>query len=140
MKHENNGACPKCQAIFNTFPGFEPRLRAWFEELQGRYPVAHISCAGRGKAAQADALAKGMSRAPYGKSAHNYNAAIDIFEMSGISTDIYERAWFKTVVEPNLKDFLSWYGAPGASFPELPHVEVKEWRELARNGKLSLVE
>lgn len=122
------------------FPGVFPALRVWFDNLQESHPEAHISCAGRGEIEQEAVLRKGASRAPWKKSAHNWNAAVDIFEMSGDRSNIYERAWFEKIVAPRIPDFLVWYGAPGAPFPELPHVEIKGWRELAAQGKLKLVE
>jgi hypothetical protein len=115
-------------------------LRSWFESLQANYPSAHISCAGRGEKEQEEAYDNRRSRAHYGQSAHNYNAALDLFEMSGDKENIYERKWFNSVVAPNLHPTLNWYGSPGSSFFELPHVEVKAWKSLVKNKDLKLVE
>ena len=139
VKHVNNGKCPKCQEIFNTYEGFNTDLRAWFESLQDSHPSAHISCAGRGKAKQEEAVAKGASRAHYGESAHNFNCAIDLFVMQ-VGVDLYDRKWFMEIIEPNLEPFLNWYGKKGAKFYELPHIEVLDWRDLVKQGLAKLVE
>jgi len=139
--HENNGNCPRCEEILNRYPGFHSGLRKWFKDLQARVPTAHASCAGRGKQDQEECVRRGASKAHWSKSAHNWNAAIDIFEMGGKSTtDLYERDWYHDNLVPYLTDAFEWYGAPGAAFSELPHVQVKNWQDLAKSGKLKLVE
>jgi hypothetical protein len=141
MRHENDGNCQKCEQIFTRYPGFHAGLRKWFKDLQAKVPTAHISCAGRGQQDQEECVRRGASRAHWSKSAHNWNAAIDIFEMGGKSTtDLYERAWYNEHVAKSIPDDLEWYGAPGASFPELPHVQLRGWKLLANAGKLKLVE
>lgn len=140
MRHVNSGNCPKCEEIFARFPGFHSGLKKWFKELQVRVPSAHISCAGRGEVEQEAARLRGASRASFGKSAHNWNAAIDLFEMQGDSADLYELPWFKENIAPHIPDTLQWYGETGASFYELPHIEVRGWHELAKNGLLKIVE
>ncbi len=142
MKHENNGKCQSCQQIMDAFPGFHSGLRAWFEGLQRSNPEAHVSCAGRGRQAQEEALKRGASRAAYGSSAHNYNAALDLFELQGDPKNIYEKTWFDTVVKAWVESeaTLKWYGEPDAKFFELPHVEVLAWRELAKSNQIKLVE
>jgi hypothetical protein len=140
MSHQNNGNCPKCAEIFNRFPNVNHEIRSWFESFQAKHPEAHISGAGRGKAEQEQKVREGKSRAHWGASAHNYNCAVDIFEMSGKPKDIYEEHWFQTVLKPNLTSNLKWYGEPGSSFYELPHVELRAWRELKAKGLIKLVE
>lgn len=140
VKHENNGRCLKCMEIFDRYPGFYEPLRAWFEAFQISHPEAHISCAGRGYDDQEALYIRKATRARYGQSAHNYGAAIDIWENTGNASDIYEKTWFREVLKPRLVDWLNWYGEPGSKFPELPHVEVKNWRELAKRKAIKLVE
>lgn len=140
-KHQNNGKCPQCAKIFDRYPGFHLALRFWFEDFQSKHPEAHISCAGRGEIDQEAALIKKASKAHWKESSHNWNAAIDLFEMAGEKIgDIYEVKWFFEVLFPNLPDWLKWYGAPGSKFKELPHVEVANWKALTENGLLKLVE
>lgn len=139
MKHENNGRCSKCHEIINLYPNFEPKFLSWFEFLQLHHPEAHVSCAGRGKQAQEDKYNHGLSRAQWGMSSHNYNCALDFFViMPGL--EIYDKHWFETVLEPNLADYLIWYGKPGSVFYELPHVELKAWRDMKAQGLIQLVE
>lgn len=140
MKHENNGKCDRCAQVFDRYPGFHAELRKWFESLQKDHPEAHISCAGRGADEQENLFNKRATRARYGQSAHNYNAAIDIFENGGDLKDIYEINWFKVIIGPRIPDWLEWYGVPGSKFYELPHVQVKDWRFKMAMGKMKPVE
>lgn len=140
--HVNDGDCPKCDEIIDLYEDFDEALRLWFKYFQSRHPEAHCSCAGRGKAMQEAyvASAKGLSKAHYGRSAHNYNAALDIFVMLKDNPNIYEPKWFTEVLKPNLESWMTWYGEPDSDFFELPHVELKDWVELVNEGHLQLVE
>lgn len=131
MIHPNNGNCPGCDKIFDRYIGFHDGLRKWFKEFQQKHPEAHIACAGRGEQDQEEAQLRGASKAKYGESAHNYNCAIDIFEQQGDKKNIYEEEWFIRVLAPEIPAWLEWYGASGAAFPELPHVQLKDWRKYA---------
>jgi hypothetical protein len=122
-----------------TYLFFSNELREWFFELKKDHPEAHISCAGRGKIEQGILFNRGATRAKWGESAHNYNAALDLFEMDGDNTTIYDEEWFMLVIAPRVEKF-NWYGKPGATFHELPHVELKDWRERVARGELKLVE
>jgi hypothetical protein len=144
MRHDLSGNCEKCDELFDKYPGFHQGLREWFKKLQKKCPEAHISCAGRGKEDQENAVKWGASRAHYGQSAHNYNAALDIFRLLNGQTD-YNKDWFRNVIsgavirhntDQGRMFEIDWYGLPGASFKELPHCEVENWQAL----KLTLVE
>lgn len=137
--HQNDGKCKGCAALFDKFPGFHEGLRSWFEQLQAAHPEAHISCAGRDSVDQNYLLQTGRSKAKFGQSAHNWNAAIDLFVISDTAKSIYDLDWFKRVVEPALNDSLCWYGRAGAPFYELPHVEVADWNAQAHAGQLKLI-
>lgn len=137
--HSNTEVCPKCEELFAKYPGFAGDLRTWFSDLRKRCPEAHISCAGRGAADQNDCLRRGVSRAHWGQSAHNYNAAVDIFVMAGKSAT-WPTDWFIRNVGQRLTPRLKWYGEPGSSYYELPHVEVADWRDQAAKGNFRLVE
>lgn len=118
---------------------FDQKVRGWFILFQSKHQEAHISCAGRGIKDQQAAKAAGASRADFGESAHNWNAAIDVFVQLP-QKNIYDENWFKTVFAPEVPYFLNWYGAPGATFHELPHIELREWRGRKASGELALVE
>lgn len=139
-KHKNDGQCMHCLTIIQRYPGFHLELFKWFQALQQKHPEAHISCAGRGRQDQEECFHRGASRARYGQSAHNYNAALDLFKNQG--NDIFDRSWFELVIAPAVKAApeIEWYGRPGSPFPELPHVQIKAWRALADNQQLNLVE
>lgn len=131
--HLNTGSCQKCVEIFDRFPGFHLELRAWFIALQAVNKDAHISCAGRGRAEQEDCFTRGASKAHYGQSSHNYNAAIDIFRLTQAGGASWDKPWFEVVIGPAVHAAtiqLKWYGEPGATFYELPHVEIAAWRSL----------
>lgn len=138
MKHENNGKCKYCQELFDKFPGFHSGLRYWFENVQLHVPDAHISEAGRGAVDQILYQAMALSKAKFGKSAHNYNAAIDVFR--NVKGNIYDKNWYNKSIDPFLEDWIEWYGSPGSKFWELPHFEVKDWKALVKQGLLKIVE
>lgn len=141
-KHQNNGHCPHCAELFDKYPGFNSTIRSWFVLFQAANPEAHISCAGRGYEEQTKKVKEGRSNAQYGKSAHNYNCAIDVFcQVPG--SDIYDLDWFETVLAPALPDYLEWYGRPEyandkTKYYELPHIELKAWKKL-RDSRLAVL-
>jgi hypothetical protein len=140
MKHENSGNCARCNEIFDTFAGFDSVLFAWFKTLQYKHPEAHISCAGRGHIDQEVLFTRGATRAHWMQSAHNWNCAIDLFVNFPGSNNIYPAAWFHNTLAQELTDDLEWYGSPASRFFELPHVQRRGWKDLAKDGKLRLVE
>lgn len=140
MRHENIDKCLRCDFIFNRYPRFNEELKNWFLAIRVEHPEAHISCAGRGMMDQENVYQMNLSRARWGHSAHNWNAAIDIFQLTADFAANYRKAWFDKVIFPNLYGALKWYGDAKATFHELPHVELSKWRELKEMGKLSLVE
>lgn len=140
MPHTNNGNCEKCDQIFDKYAGFNIELRKWFKEFQKEHPEAHISCAGRGEKDQNDLFIAGRTRAKFGQSAHNYGAAIDVFCVMEHSDSIYDLHWFKTVLSPEIPEWLNWYGRPHAPFPELPHIEIANWKDLAKQHILEKIE
>lgn len=83
---------------------------------------------------------RGASKAAWKQSAHNWNAALDLFCMIPNVPNIYFMNWFNNTLAPALPDFLNWYGRPGAPFYELPHIEIRDWYSLAHQGLLKLVE
>lgn len=139
IKHENNGACTKCVMIKLRYPLFYAPLWEWFRRLQLSYPEIHISCAGRDEHEQEQLFLRKATRAHFGKSAHNYNAALDLFFLTPGSSEIYPKEKFEQVVAKNLPIWIEWYGRPGSSFYELPHVEIKDWRDLVKDGHLKLI-
>jgi hypothetical protein len=50
-----------------------------------------------------------------------------------------DRNLFDNVMQ-NLDSMLSWYGAIGCEYFELPHIEMKNWKQLYSSGILKLVE
>ena len=140
-KHTNNGVCRKCAEIFEVYPGFNEKLKAWFISFQAAHPESHISCAGRGRVEQERDFQKGASKAHYGQSAHNYGCAIDLFVLLPGEEGLYPKQWFFEVLAPELakQPWLDW-GYSWTRFPEMPHVELANWHELVELGFVGLVE
>ena len=135
-KHKNGvSPCPKCAELFNKYPNFNQMLQTWFFKKQADLKTCHISEAGRGYAAQLAAFKAKASRAHYGESAHNYNAAIDIFFIDEHGKLSYDKDKYAPLVF-DLPNAINWYGKKGSPFYELPHFELNGWR----NMKLKLVE
>lgn len=137
--HLSNGRCLKCHDIFDRYPSFNLDLLDWFQNIQSKHPDAHVSCAGRGAVDQDAAFQRGASRAKFGQSSHNYNAAIDVFQLE-MGRAIWHQEWFDRVIGGNLTSGIKWYGAVGSEFFELPHCELREWKKWAEEGLLKLVE
>lgn len=137
-KHINTGHCLKCWELMERYPNFHEGLWKWFVVLQKAHPDAHISCAGRGRIDQERSYRSGYSRAHFGQSAHNYNAAIDLFRLT-LAGLAYDVAWFRHTIadaveahniSPDRTFTINWYGSPGSRFFELPHLEVASWGAL----------
>ena len=139
MSHVNSGNCLKCKEIMDKYPGMNQDLRDWLEEFQAACPEVHVSCAGRGRVEQESDYQRGASRAHYGQSAHNFNCAVDTFVMIH-DLDLYDKHWFQSILGPKITSKLEWYGLPGASFYELPHIQIKNWKDLVQQGLAKLVE
>lgn len=139
MKHENSGACKKCVEIIYRFPNPHKDLVLWFISLQAKHPSVHVACFGRGKVEQEEAYHRGASRAHFGQSAHNYNAACDLWILSDEGKYTLPADWFREVLAPALPAWITW-GGTWKSFRELPHVELIDWRERVKRGELKAVE
>lgn len=138
--HANTGTCPRCQMILDRYPGFYKPLRDWFEAFQLKNPEGHLSCAGRGHDEQQALFYRKATLAQWGKSAHNWNAAIDMFCMIPDNGDIYDRVWFHDTLAPAIPAYFQWYGRSGSPFYELPHIEIGNWRVSSASGDIHLVE
>lgn len=137
-KHDNSGACAHCLEILNKYPKFDEDLLQWFRASQAETPNFHAAEGGRGREAQEDDFDRGLSKAHYGESAHNYNCAIDTFFIVKGKYSLDESLF--RMVAIGLPSFIEWYGAAGAKFYERPHFEKVGWKELAEAGLISLVE
>lgn len=139
MAHQNSGNCLSCAILFNRYAEFYKPLKDWFFDLQTQFPDMHISCAGRGMVDQMALFQRGATKAKWGQSAHNFNAAIDIFQLKK-GQAAWDLAWFDTVVGPHLPADITWYGRLDAPYFELPHCEWTPWSQKAKEGILTLVE
>lgn len=98
-----------------------------------------VTCTLRSDEEQAALYAQGrttpghiVTDAPAGKSAHNYGLAIDIVPMVNGKPDWNgaDPVW-EQLGELGEAAGLTWLGAPGSRFPEKPHLEHPDWRNLA---------
>lgn len=140
VKHTNDKACKKCEEIFNKYKNFHQPLQEWFKKLQQIIPECHIAYAGRGKAEQDDFFAKGTSKAKWTESPHNYGLAIDVFELT-IGGARWDTIWYKERINPEVKktDWLE-HGLDWPKFKDAPHIQLKNWKDLVKNGSAKLVE
>lgn len=130
IKHINHaGRCSKCEEIFNKYEGFHVELKEWFVQRYTLLGTCHISEAGRGEFDQEKHYKAKRSRAHYGQSAHNYNMAIDIFFIDREGKLSYDENRYKLLVR-DLPPFINWYGAPRSPFYELPHFEIRGWKNI----------
>lgn len=141
IRHLNTGSCPKCKEIMEKYPDLNSELIRWFTNFQKIEPLAHISCAGRGKSEQEDALKRKVSKAAWGESPHNYNMAVDIFKVTHGGEADWSRDWFVNKLQYAIKMHpnLAW-GGDWSSFKDFPHVELKDWKKLVKSNKIKLVE
>lgn len=128
--------CPGCLAKINQYadPPFHPRLAAFLVDLRHTTPDAHVAVAGRDYDDQMEAYTKGLSRARFGESAHNYNLAFDLFRLDENGKACFEEAWYRKVLPVALKAFpdLEWSGE-WKDFHEYDHVEVRGWKKLTES-------
>ena len=137
VKHRNHsGRCSKCIEIFNVFPDFNEELKAWFWLKHTELGNTHISEAGRSEFMQEKLYKEKKTKAHYGQSAHNFNMAIDIFFIDDKGKLSYEKQRY-TLLTRDLPTSIKWYGEPGSFFYELPHFEIRDWRNM---GDRKLVE
>lgn len=141
MIHLNQTICEKCISIINTYPNPHPLIVTFVDKFRAANPDAHISACGRSQADQDADFAKGVSRAKWGQSAHNYNAAVDFFRLTLAQGASFDANWYKTVLGPAIKQNpnLVW-GGTFTSIVDLPHCEVAGWAQEAQNGQLKLVQ
>lgn len=136
MRHQNESSCERCEEFLKKV---HVSLLDWFVSLRMKHKDAHVSCGVRPEVAQEAAFRDGKSKAHFGKSPHNYypSLAIDIFRIREDGSPEWSISWYKKVIKQNLYDGITW-GGDFSSFPDAPHVELTNWKELAENGEARL--
>ena len=98
-----------------------------------------VTCTLRSRDEQAALYAQGrtapgprVTDAGPGRSAHNYGLAIDVVPIVNgkLDWDRKDPVWQK-VGQLGVTAGLEWAGSPGYPFPELPHFQHPNWRQLA---------
>lgn len=96
-----------------------------------------VTCTLRSDAEQAALYAQGrttpghiVTNAPPGLSAHNWGLAIDVVPIVNGKPDWNgsDPIWHR-VGELGQEAGLEWAGEPGFPFPELPHFQLRNWRD-----------
>jgi peptidoglycan LD-endopeptidase CwlK len=119
-----------------------PEIRPLADAFLGACSAANIdilvTCCYRSNEEQAALYAQGrttpghiVTNAPPGESAHNYGLALDVVPIVNGKPD-----WRGT--DPVWQQLgalgeqagLTWLGAPGSRFPEEPHMELPNWRQV----------
>ncbi len=141
MSHVNEENCPRCEEVLAKFPGLDPDLEQWFRNLRQAHPNCHTSCAGRGQVDQENCYSAGTSKAHWTQSAHNYNQALDLFQLTSEGKAKWDPMWYRDVLgdDPEIGTSLVW-GANWTTFKEYPHVETADWKDKAKSGFVKLVE
>jgi peptidoglycan LD-endopeptidase CwlK len=120
-------------------PEIRPQVDAFLAECAASNIDVLVTCTLRSNAEQADLYAQGRTQpghivtdAPAGKSAHNYGLAIDVVPMVNGKPDWngHDPVWMQ-IGEIGQNAGLQWAGAPGFPFPEEPHFQHPNWREIA---------
>lgn len=139
--HKNVEHCEGCEKVLNKYPGFHPPLREWLRLLRTAYLDAHVSWAGRGREDQELFFRKGLSKAHFGQSSHNYNAALDFFQLTPTGA-YFGTEWYKRVLGARVVPEVRWYGVieGKGDFLEYGHVEWREWKKALQAGELKPVE
>jgi len=135
--HTNSGNCPRCDELMDFYPGFYDPLRKWFKQFQAAHPEGHVISAGRSESEQNGLVGSGGSYTagskPFPSSAHNWGAALDIFQQGSMDKD----TWFRTVLAPTVPSWCTWGGNYRSYDPV--HVQVGNLTELRNSGKVTKV-
>jgi len=128
-KHLNIDVCSKCEEIMAKCKNEE--LLNFYKQFRKDHKDAHVSCCYRGEKEQEEAFLKGTSKAHFGQSAHSYALALDWFRITQSGGASFDAFWYKSFLKPaSVAAGLVWGG--DWSFKDLPHVELKNWKELAK--------
>ncbi len=142
MSHSNDAnECAGCSAVIARYPGTDPDLVSWFWLLREKNHDLHTSCAGRGREDQEACFSAGTSKAHWTQSAHNWNCALDLFRIDENGKASWDAMWYNNVLSgcPEIGDWLTW-GRFWTTFKEYPHLELTNWRDMAKSGIAKLVE
>lgn len=131
MSHINAAECPSCDAFTQQA---HPTLQAFAKAFRASCPEAHISCAYRNQVDQESDLAKGVTRASFGQSPHNYqpSLALDWFRLTQAGGAAFDAPWYEAVLKPAAQASGLVWGGSFSSIHDLPHVEIADWRQLSR--------
>lgn len=129
-----------CSRSLNDLrPEIRPKVDAFLDACTTAGIDLLVTCTLRSSAEQNALYAQGrtipgpiVTRAQAGQSAHNYGLAIDVVPMVNGKPDWNggDPVW-QQVGALGQAQGLEWYGAPGQSFPELPHFQHPNWKILA---------
>jgi len=120
-------------------PEVRPLVDAFLAACSARGLDVLVTCTLRSNAEQAALYAQGrtapghiVTDAPPGESAHNYGLALDIVPMVNGKPDWRgaDPVW-QQIGALGQAAGLEWAGEPGFPFPEEPHFQHPQWRQVA---------
>jgi hypothetical protein len=127
--HINAATCPGCEAKMATA---HPTLVAFFTSFRAANPDAHVSCSSRTQSDQEADYAKGVSKAHWGQSAHDFtpSRAIDWFRLTQAGGASFDSVWFRNVLAPAIAAAGLVWGGNFSTIRDLPHCELPAWQNL----------
>jgi peptidoglycan L-alanyl-D-glutamate endopeptidase CwlK len=130
MKHTNDGDCQRCKEFLKDA---HSDLAIWFRDEQINDATLHVSESFRNKVDQEEDFAKGVSRAHFGQSAHNYRPAmgLDCFYLDAHGVAAWPIEKFKAMAA-RAPDWIEW-GGSWKSIKDNPHFDIKGWEQKVKN-------
>lgn len=134
MSHVNALLCPSCATKLQTA---HPDLIAFATVFRSANHDAHISCSSRTEAEQEADFAKGVSKAKWRQSPHDFTPALalDWFRLTQAGGASFDSVWYTNVLAPAAKAAgLTWGGCGTNGWEnirDLPHVQLSNWKTLA---------
>lgn len=125
--HTNTTICPGCEA---KLVGIDPRLISFAAAFRASNPDGHISCGYRNQAEQESDFTRGVSRAHWLQSPHNFAAALDWFRLTQAAGASFDAPWYQNVLAPAVAATDLVWGGSFTTITDMPHVETPDWRTL----------
>lgn len=125
--HHNIPDCLGCAGKLKTA---HPELVKFALAFRTDHPEGHISCSTRSQAEQEADYVKGVSKARWGESPHDFDPsrALDWFRLTQAGGASFDSTWYIAILNPAIiRAGLVW-GGNFKSIKDLPHVELPDWK------------
>lgn len=127
--HTNTAECAGCDAKLATA---HPTLIAFAHAFRASHPEGHISCSSRSQADQEADFKKGVTKAHWGQSPHDFmpSRALDWFRLTAAAGASFDKWWYEGTLAPAAaSEGLTW-GGNFTALTDMPHVELADWKGL----------